>query len=55
MIVKDELSKLGLHYTRVELGEAIIIENSIAEEQLNKLKIALLRWVLNLWIIKKAC
>jgi len=23
MIVKHELSKLGLHYTRVELGEAM--------------------------------
>jgi len=27
MVVKDELKKLGLQYTRVELGEAEIIEN----------------------------
>jgi len=27
MVVKDELTKLGLHYTTVELGEAEIFEN----------------------------
>ena len=27
MVVKDELAKLGLHYTTVELGEANILEN----------------------------
>ena len=27
MVVKDELEKLGLHYTTVELGEADILEN----------------------------
>ena len=36
MIVKDELSKLGLHYTRVELGEAEIIEN-VTNEQHDKI------------------
>ena len=27
MVVKDEIAKLGLHYTTVELGEADILEN----------------------------
>ena len=27
VVVKDELTKMGLHYTTVELGEAEIIEN----------------------------
>ena len=31
MVVKDELTKLGLHYTVVELGEVEIMENISAE------------------------
>ena len=53
MIVKDELSKLGLHYIRVELGEVEIMEN-ITEEQQNKMKIALLKWGLELMDNKKS-
>jgi AraC-like DNA-binding protein len=33
MVVKDELTKLGLRYTVVELGEAEIIENISAAQQ----------------------
>jgi AraC-like DNA-binding protein len=40
--VKAELDKLGLHYTRVELGEVEIMEN-MSEEQLTQLKIGLLQ------------
>ena len=40
MVVKDELTKLGLHFTTVELGEADIIEK-ISDEQHEKIKIAL--------------
>jgi AraC-like DNA-binding protein len=53
MIVKDELSKLGLNYIRVELGEAEIKEN-FTEEQRNKMKIALLKWGLELMDDKKS-
>jgi AraC-like DNA-binding protein len=53
MIVKDELSKLGLHYTRVELGEAEIMEN-ITEDQRDKMKVALERWGLELMDDKKS-
>jgi len=53
MIVKDELSKLGLHYIRVELGEVEIMEN-ITEKQQNKMKIALLKWGLELMDNKKS-
>ena len=53
MIVKDELSKLGLNYIRVELGEVEIMEN-ITEEQQNKMKIALLKWGLELMDNKKS-
>jgi len=41
MVVKDELTKLGLHYTNVELGEADIMED-ISALQLLQLKKALL-------------
>src|SRR2546423_5920457 len=54
MIVKNELSGLGLHYTRVELGEAVIMENNITEAQHNKIKIALLKWGLELMDDKKS-
>ena len=40
MVVKSELDKLGLHHTRVELGEAEIMED-ISAEQMRKLNIAL--------------
>lgn len=53
MIVKDELSNLGIHYKRVELGEAEITEN-ITDEQQNKMKIALLKWGLELMDDKKS-
>lgn len=42
MVVKDELTKLGLHYVTVELGEANILEK-MSPEQLEQLKVALLR------------
>jgi len=53
MIVKDELSKLGLHYTRVELGEAEIMEN-ITTEQRDKMKVAMQKWGLELMDDKKS-
>lgn len=40
MAVKSELDKLGLHYTKIELGEVEIMEN-ITEEQQNQLKFRL--------------
>lgn len=40
--VKSELDKLGLHYSKVELGEVEIMEN-ITEEQRNQLKYSLLQ------------
>jgi len=53
MVVKDELTKLGLHYTVVELGEADIMEN-ITEEQHDQFKLALLKSGLELMDDKKA-
>ena len=40
MVVKFELDKLGLHYTRIELGETEILED-ISTEQIECLKVAL--------------
>jgi len=40
MVVKSELEKLGLHHSRVELGEVEIMEN-ISAEQLHLLNLAL--------------
>ncbi len=40
MVVRYELEKLGLHYTKVEIGEAEILED-LSDEQLNKLNLAL--------------
>jgi AraC-like DNA-binding protein len=40
MVVKLELDKLGLHYTRVELGETEILED-ISTEQMDCLKVVL--------------
>ncbi len=42
MVVKLELNKLGLHYTKVELGEVEVMEN-ITAEQHNQLKNGLLQ------------
>jgi AraC-like DNA-binding protein len=53
MMVKAELEKLGLHYTKVELGEADIMEN-ISAEQRERLKIVLLKSGLELMDDKKA-
>jgi hypothetical protein len=38
--MKSELDKLGLHYTRVELGETEILED-ISTEQIDSLKVGL--------------
>lgn len=52
MLVKAELEKLGIHYHTVDLGEADV--DSIAPEQLELLKHALLRSGLELMDDKKA-
>jgi len=53
MVVKAELTKLGLHYTTVELGEAEILEN-ISTEQQEQFKAALLKSGLELMDDKKS-
>ena len=53
MVVKDELSNLGLHYTTVELGEADIIEN-ISAEMREKIRTALHKSGLELMDDKKS-
>ena len=53
MLVKDELKKLGLHYTTVELGVVEVMEN-ITPEQREHLKTMLLRSGLELMDDKKA-
>lgn len=53
MIVKDELSKLGLHVKYVELGEAEI-EQTLTTQQHDQMKIDLDRWGLELMDDKKA-
>jgi len=53
MMVKDELERLGLHHTVVDLGEVEIKEN-ITSEQREKLTIALKRSGLELMDDKKA-
>jgi len=53
MVVKDELTKLGLHYITVELGEADIMEN-ISAEQHDQFKVALLKSGLELMDDKKS-
>ena len=40
MVVKSELEKMGLHYTKVELGETEIMED-ISPDQLKRLDSAL--------------
>lgn len=42
MVVKNELEKLGLHYSFVELGEALVEEDA-TEEQLASLNVSLLK------------
>jgi AraC-like DNA-binding protein len=53
MVVKAELTKLGLHYTTVELGEANILEK-ITPDQLEQFKVALLRSGLEVMDDKKS-
>src|SRR5688572_12157520 len=53
MVVKDELTKLGLHYTGVELGEVEIVEDITAPQQ-EQFKAALLRSGLELMDDKKS-
>ena len=53
MVVKDELTKLGLKYSTVELGEAEIIE-SITPEQRELFRAALLKSGLELMDDKKS-
>jgi AraC-like DNA-binding protein len=53
MVVKSELEKLGLHYTSVELGEAVITED-ISPEKMDRLRIALKKTGLELMDNKKS-
>jgi AraC-like DNA-binding protein len=53
MVVKEELKKLGLHYTSVELGEAEVLEN-ISAGQHAQIRTALLRSGLELMDDKKS-
>jgi AraC-like DNA-binding protein len=53
MLVKAELEKLGLHYRKVELGEAEIEEN-ISPEQWNELNMALKKSGIELMDDKKS-
>lgn len=53
LVVKDELTKLGLHFTSVELGEAEIAGN-ITAEQHDQFKAALLKSGLELMDDKKS-
>lgn len=53
MVVKAELTKLGLHYTTVELGEADILEN-ISTKQHDQFRDALLKSGLELMDDKKS-
>jgi len=52
MVVKDELTKLGLKYTSVELGEADI-EEGLSPAQLEQFRGALLKYGLELMDDKK--
>jgi len=53
MVVKDELTKLGLTYTKVELGEAELTKN-ISLQEFDRIKSALLRSGLELMDDKKS-
>jgi AraC-like DNA-binding protein len=53
MVVRDELTKLGLHYTTVELGEAEIMER-LSAGQREQIRTALLKSGLELMDDKKS-
>jgi YesN/AraC family two-component response regulator len=53
MLVKAELEKLGLHYRKVELGEADI-EEDISQKQWNELNVALKKSGIELMDDKKS-
>lgn len=53
MVVKEELTKLGIHFTTVELGEAEVVED-ITAQQHDKIKAALLKSGLELMDDKKS-
>ncbi|MBK8983671.1 MAG: helix-turn-helix transcriptional regulator [Ignavibacteria bacterium] len=53
MIVKSELQKMGLHFSRVDLGEVEILEQ-ITQLQRDKLKSALIKFGLELMDDKKS-
>ena len=53
MKVREELKKLGLHFIIIDLGEVEVMEN-ISKEQRKQLKIALLKWGLELIDDEKA-
>ena len=53
MVVKSELEKLGLRYLRVDLGEAVIMEE-LSEDQLERLSFALKKTGLELMDDKKS-
>ncbi len=53
MVVNEELTKLGLHYTTLELGEVEVLEN-ISAEQRDQLRAALLKSGLELMDSKKS-
>ena len=53
MVVKEELKRLGLHYTSVELGEVDIVED-VSVEQHDQFKVALLKSGLELMDDKKS-
>ncbi len=53
IVVRDELTKIGLHYKTVELGEAEIVE-TISDDQREQLKTALLKSGLELMDDKKS-
>lgn len=54
MVVKSELTKLGLNYIYVDLGEADIIE-TMTTEQHDQFRDALVPWGLELMDDKKVC
>src|SRR5438270_10604835 len=53
MVVKEELTKLGFHFTSVELGEAEVTEE-LSAEQHQQVKLALLKSGLELMDDKKS-
>ena len=53
MVVKEELTKLGIHFTTVELGEAEVVED-ITAQQHDQIKAALLKSGLELMDDKKS-